>query len=212
MDISSIDRVSAGASTKRSVASNSDFETFLRMLTTQVQNQDPLSPMETNEFANQLAAFTMVEQQTLANQTLREILTEFQGRSLPQYAQLVGKTAVHDGPFFFSGAPKTFEVLQPIVETPLKLVILDQEGRIASELYVETGAERVEWSGQDTEGRFLDVGTYTAELQSAASDQRVDARIGVASTVEEVRFDADQVQLVLADGSIVTEMAIQKLR
>ena len=47
------------------------FETFLKMLTTQIQNQDPLSPMQADQFADQLASFSMVEQQTLTNQNPR---------------------------------------------------------------------------------------------------------------------------------------------
>ena len=53
---------------------NTNFDDFLKLLTTQLQNQDPLSPMDTAEFTNQLVMFSQVEQQLRGNDTLNKLL------------------------------------------------------------------------------------------------------------------------------------------
>ena len=69
----------------------SDFETFLRMLTVQMQNQDPLNPVDSSDYATQLATFSGVEQQVLTNDLLKSIAGTFGQGGTAQYAQWVGK-------------------------------------------------------------------------------------------------------------------------
>ena len=64
-----------GSATSGSAFASSDFETFLKMLTTQIKNQDPLNPMEGTEFAVQLATFSGVEQQVQTNTLLQQMLS-----------------------------------------------------------------------------------------------------------------------------------------
>jgi flagellar basal-body rod modification protein FlgD len=65
--------------TTRSKALTSDFETFLRMLTVQMKNQDPLNPIESSDFAVQLATFSGVEQQVKTNDLLTKLADSFGG-------------------------------------------------------------------------------------------------------------------------------------
>jgi flagellar basal-body rod modification protein FlgD len=74
------------------IASNS--QTFLTLLTTQLKNQDPLSPMDTNQFTQQLTQMSGVEQQLLGNQLLQTLVTE---QGLDQGANLIGKTVTAPG-------------------------------------------------------------------------------------------------------------------
>ena len=71
-------------------AESTNFDTFLKMLTTQLQNQDPLNPMEGSDFAVQLATFSGVEQQAQTNKLLQQMLTQ-SGGSLGQLAEWIGK-------------------------------------------------------------------------------------------------------------------------
>lgn len=196
----------------RSLTSNSDFETFLRMLTTQVQNQDPLSPLETSEFANQLAAFTMVEQQTLTNQTLNRLLSALEKKDIGSYAQMVGRTAVHLAPFYFSGQTVSLEISGLDAAETAKLVVLDSDGKVVAEQAISPDAEQVTWTGRGSDGSFVAPGTYTAQLRSVTDDRVLPARAGLSSTVEEVRFDQSEIALLMSDGSLVPESAIMRLR
>lgn len=210
IDVSGI--AQGGVAAKRALTSNSDFETFLRMLTTQVQNQDPLSPLETNEFANQLAAFTMVEQQTLTNQTLGDLLAALDRRDIGGYATLVGKTALHQAPFFFSGQTISLEIAGLQSESAVKLSILDSAGAVVAEQPVSSDAQRVEWSGRSFDGSIVPPGQYSAQLRSAEDDTPLEAQIGVEATVEEIRFLGADVQLLMQDGSLVPESSVLSLR
>ena len=79
------------ANTAASTASLAeDFSQFLQLLTIQLQNQDPLSPMETNEFTNQLVAFTGVEQQINTNQKLDSLVALQLGNSTGQALGYIG--------------------------------------------------------------------------------------------------------------------------
>jgi flagellar basal-body rod modification protein FlgD len=194
-------------------ATNGDFETFLRMLTTQIQNQDPLSPMDSDQFADQLATFTMVEQQTLTNQRLESLIDALSYEGLADYSNLMGRTAVHDGPFEFSGAPIALEIGGTDgASDDASLVILDEQGSVVSEQIVPAGQSRVSWDGTGMDGQVLTPGSYRAELRDGATGEVVEIPVLSASEVEEVLFGATEVALRLADGSVVPESAVSRLR
>ena len=69
---------------------NSDFETFLKMLTTQLKNQDPLNPIESSDFAVQLATFSSVEQQVMTNDLLTGLSGQMGQMGMAQLASWVG--------------------------------------------------------------------------------------------------------------------------
>src|SRR5258707_360336 len=74
-----------------------NFQTFLTLLTTQLQNQDPLSPLDTNQFTQQLVQFASVEQQLKTNDQLTTLVSLQQTAQSTQALTFVGKTAVVDG-------------------------------------------------------------------------------------------------------------------
>ncbi len=76
------------ATSKKAISS--DFETFLKMLTVQMQNQDPLNPVDSSDYAVQLATFSSVEQQVLTNDILRSLSDQIGGGSIQQLAGWIG--------------------------------------------------------------------------------------------------------------------------
>src|SRR3954454_8759937 len=74
-----------------------NFQTFLTLLTTQLQNQNPLDPLDTNQFTQQLVQFAGVEQQLKTNDQLASLLTMQQTAQATQALAFVGKTAVVSG-------------------------------------------------------------------------------------------------------------------
>src|ERR1700692_84650 len=72
----------------------SNFTTFLQLLTTQLQNQDPLSPMDTNQFTQQLVQFASVEQQMKSNDSLSTLVSLQQTAQTTSALALVGATVV----------------------------------------------------------------------------------------------------------------------
>jgi flagellar basal-body rod modification protein FlgD len=94
-----------------SVADN--YQTFLSLLTTQLKNQDPLSPLDTNQFTQQLTQMTGVEQQLLSNQLLQQLVTAQAG--LGTSANLIGK--VISAPGANTGDPAISGVVSSVQQT-----------------------------------------------------------------------------------------------
>lgn len=86
---------STAATSSPGIADN--FQTFLTLLTTQLQNQNPLDPLDTNQFTQQLVQFAGVEQQLKSNDQLATLVSLQQTSQSTQALGFVGKTAVVDG-------------------------------------------------------------------------------------------------------------------
>src|SRR6267143_2101724 len=84
-----------GSTTNATLAGN--FQTFLTLLTTQLQNQNPLDPLDTNQFTQQLVQFASVEQQLKTNDQLTTLVSLQQTAQSTQALGFVGKTASVDG-------------------------------------------------------------------------------------------------------------------
>jgi len=84
-----------GSTTDQTIAGN--FQTFLTLLTTQLQNQNPLDPLDTNQFTQQLVQFAGVEQQLKTNDSLSTLISLQQATQATEALQFVGKTAVVSG-------------------------------------------------------------------------------------------------------------------
>src|SRR6185295_9321796 len=81
---------SAAAGAQKQLSSN--FDTFLTLLTTQLKNQDPLSPMDSNQFTQQLVQFSQVEQQINSNKNLESLIALTKARSATDAVSYLGKT------------------------------------------------------------------------------------------------------------------------
>lgn len=208
-----VDTNLSGAVRGRSSAVTQDFETFLRMLTTQIQNQDPLSPMEADQFASQLASFSMVEQQTLTNQRLKELSLELRSDGISSYAPFVGTQILHEGPFSFTGAAVLMEIRRELTdEDGLKLSIFSGDGIVVSETVLSDGQSQFNWDGTDGEGILVKPGLYSAEIRRVSDDAEVEATVVASGLVEELRFGSADVEFILANGSIVTESSVVGVR
>jgi flagellar basal-body rod modification protein FlgD len=86
-------------------ALSADFETFIKMLTTQAKYQDPLEPLDSSEYAAQLAQFSMVEQQLLSNDLLTALSTQLGSGTMGQMAEWIGMEARTTAPVLFNSAP-----------------------------------------------------------------------------------------------------------
>src|SRR6266403_1554830 len=91
----SADKTTTASTATTGIADN--FQTFLTLLTTQLQNQNPLDPLDTNQFTQQLVQFASVEQQLKTNDQLTTLVSLQQTAQSTQALTFVGKTAVVDG-------------------------------------------------------------------------------------------------------------------
>lgn len=192
---------------------SSDFETFLRMLTTQMENQDPLNPIESADFAVQLATFSSVEQQVLTNDLLRELTGQMGSGEIGQLAGWVGMEARAAAPVYFAGEPIALDLETAPGTTAATLIVRDESGRVVERLPVPPEGGPTSWDGQsDTGDQFLE-GLYTFEVESRAGEAVIDtSSVEIYATVEEARIEAGEVFLVFAGGGTAPAAAVTAIR
>ena len=159
------------ASSTDSLASlGNNFNTFLTMLTTQLKNQDPMSPLDTNQFTQQLISMTGVEQQIKANSQLGTLITMDQTNQALAALPLVGKTVEYDASTsMLSGGSAQFSYTLPSDAATSTISIADSNGKIVYQTSGETASGRhgFTWNGKNTGGTALPDGTYSIAITAA---------------------------------------------
>ncbi len=202
----------AGEETRSQVIT-SDFETFLLMLTTQLENQDPLNPIESQDFAVQLATFSGVEQQVLTNDLLETLTGALGASDLAQLAGWVGMEARVEAPVGFDGTPIDVVIEPAPGSDRAELIVRDSNGLEVSREGVPLNGGTLSWVGRDATGRPLDAGTYTLELASIAQGEVTNVQTAPHyARVTEARQGVDGIELVVSGGSIVPSSSVSALR
>lgn len=194
-------------------AITSDFDTFLRMLTVQLQNQDPLNPIESSDYAVQLATFSGVEQQVQTNELLRAMTSQQAADGLAQLAGWVGMEARTTEPVAFTGGPVTLDVDPDAFAEAAELIVYDDRDIEMQRLTLVPGQTSFEWSGVGTNGEMLPDGNYRFDVVSYALGQEIGR--GPASSyslVTEVQSVDGLNQLVLSSGHRVATSAVTAVR
>jgi flagellar basal-body rod modification protein FlgD len=134
-------------SSKNSSVLSSDFETFIKMLTMQAKYQDPLEPIDSSEYAAQLAQFSMVEQQVQSNELLAHLTEQLGGSNMAGMANWIGMEARTAAPTYFDGAPITVAPTIPIGADEVFLVVYDDDGAQVQRQALPTSNEPFLWAG-----------------------------------------------------------------
>src|SRR5690348_15659649 len=108
-----------------------NFNTFLTLLTSQLQNQDPLSPMDSNQFTQQLVQYSGVEQQIRTNQTLEGLVTQYQAASAGAALSYLGKDAIIEADdTYLAGGAANWAYDLPETAKDITLNVKDSHGRV----------------------------------------------------------------------------------
>ncbi|ETX29702.1 flagellar hook capping FlgD N-terminal domain-containing protein [Roseivivax isoporae] len=199
---------SSPAAPDRSAVLASDFDTFLRLLTTQARNQDPLDPLDATDYATQLATFSSVEQQVQTNDLLREIGVAIRGSTLETLRGWTGAQVLVAAAARFDGSP--LRVHPDVAEeaTSATLTVRDEDGNVVAREALDPGTSGgIDWVGRDTDGAPLPPGRYTFETLSFRDGEVVATRPArVYADVVEARQDPDgTIRIVLEDGQELSE-------
>lgn len=200
------------AQTSEAVIS-SDFDTFLKMLTVQMENQDPLNPTDSAEYAMQLATFSGVEQQVLTNDLLNALMLQMNTTGMAQMADWVGKEARAPVPGHFDGSPITVAPNPAAVADKVELVVYDSDGNEVQRSEIPRSAEPLEWAGVNSGGTPFPNGNYTFNVESFANGEVILNEVAdVYSQVHEVRSENGQSILMLEGGIAVLASDVSALR
>ncbi len=191
----------------------SDFETFLKMLTTQLKNQDPLNPMESSDFAVQLATFSSVEQQVLTNDLLKGLTGQFGQIGLAQLANWVGMEARAALPVRFDGFPITFYGQTSPTADEARLAVRNEYGTLVQTLQMPLTWEPFVWTGRDAAGQNLPFGVYSFSVESLREGSILESQVPETfAVVQEARVEAGRTILVMESGAQVDADQVTGLR
>lgn len=167
----------AGQATGASTASQSlmsNMNTFLTLLTQQLQHQDPLNPMDTADFTNQLVLYTQAEQQIKTNDSLSTLISLNRGTIGTQALGYIGKDIGYIGDVLnvedsAVAKDQTFTYSMAGDAAVLKVNILDEDGTVVRNIELEegdmvAGDHEITWDGKDNNGNPVEKGNYSVSI------------------------------------------------
>lgn len=192
---------------------SSDFNTFLKLLTAQMKNQDPLNPIDSTDYATQLATFSGVEQQIRTNDLLSSLGSQMSVLGMSQLAAWVGQEARADAPVWMQGDPVTMQLAPATGADRAVLVVSDAKGNLVSREDVPTTPGQYDWLGADAAGNSLPDGLYTLKLESYSGEVLLgSSAVESYARIIEARNGTGGATLVLEGGVEVPSAKITALR
>jgi flagellar basal-body rod modification protein FlgD len=183
------------------------------MLTVQMQNQDPLNPIDSADYAVQLATFSGVEQQVRTNQLLADMQARLQQSGMAEMAGWIGKEARSPAPVRFEGTPVVLSPNPAQGATGADLVVRDLQGRLIAREAIPVSTAPYSWLGADATGTLLPSGTYQLSLESRNGEEVVSTTpMEHYARVIEVRGTLEGTKLVLEGGIEVFSAQVTALR
>ena len=205
---------SALATTDSAAANASDFQSFLTLLTAQLRNQDPLSPLDSTQFVEQLASFSAVEQQIETNSHLEAMANNFASSGLDGAVKWIGKEVeVESSDVYFEGDALTFRVPPGFAEQTIEAVVYDLSGNVVRRDPLRSGVESYIWNGETDEAIAAKNGRYSVDFLYYEGDTIRETKKPIAVTeVVEARLEEGKVQLALRNGGLVDPAEISVVR
>jgi flagellar basal-body rod modification protein FlgD len=211
--ITGANAASAAASTAS--VSNSDSEQrFLKLLVTQLNNQDPLNPMENAELTSQLAQMSTVSGIEKLNSTLSGLVSQTGSNQVLQAASLIGYNVLSPGNTLATKDPEAgkdpaaqaFAVQLPGTAAGVEIKIVDASGKTVRTIEaggMTEGVNAVTWDGKDDAGNAVPAGSYKFTVAASNGGTAVEATALTFAQVAAVKQGASGVTLELASGQSI---------
>jgi len=202
---------SANALASQQIAGN--FQSFLQLLTTQLQNQNPLDPLDTNQFTQQLVEFAGVQEQLNTNDSLQTLVSLQQTAQATQALTFVGKTAIVNGSTAaMSNSSASWELTVPS-NSNVNISIANSSGQTVYTTTVpeSAGSQNFTWNGIGSDGTQWPDGQYTLTASTTdSSGNSVGITTQIAGTVSGVNLTASP-PLLTINGQSYTVNQIQSI-
>lgn len=188
-----------------------DFDQFLFLLTQQLKNQDPLEPMDTSEFTNQLVQFANVEQSISTNRNLENLIALQAANAGLGALNYIGKEveALGNNVPLIDGQAK-FKYSLPEDADVLTIQIKDKDGHIVRDLTgsKEKGAHDIVWDGKNNSGETMEDGSYTVEVKAIKNTEtdplgkKLDVQTAISGIVKSINNESGVPHVVLGSVAI----------
>jgi flagellar basal-body rod modification protein FlgD len=199
MEVSSVSAASAATRSESQLAAN--FDTFLLLLTAQLKNQDPLEPMDSNQFTQQLVQFSQVEQQINSNKNLESLIALTKARSSSDAVSYLGKTlTLTDGTAALMGGEAIWAYSLENDASTATLYVKNMRGDVVYSAPAETsdGMHSFTWNGVGTGGAALPPGPYHLSVVGKTADGKaIGTRVASQGVISEVDLTGDEPILMI---------------
>ena len=181
---------------------------FLKLLVTQLQNQDPLNPADSTEFISQLAQFSSLEQLSSVNDNLKVVQLFEQSINNSQAVTFVGKMVKASGSMFELGSGETHEIQFQLGEDAAAVYvrIYNSSGEIVKKIEMDqmsAGEQSVVWNGADENGNSVPAGTYSFSVKANNKDgEAMDTAAYIEELVTGVSYHNGNTYLLAKDMEI----------
>lgn len=184
-----------------------DFDDFLQLLTTQLQNQDPLSPLDTNEFTSQLVQFAGVEQQININSKLNNLVSLGIGSSFSSALNYVGKDVSYLSAEMYYDGTKPVDINYAIegVSNKTTINIFSEDGDLvfSQDVSDDDGVETFVWNGEKKGGGTVEPGTYNVRVDALdADDKSLKTSTVVTGNVKGIETQNGQTFLLVGERAV----------
>ena len=183
----SADKTTTASTATTGIADN--FQTFLTLLTTQLQNQNPLDPLDTNQFTQQLVQFAGVEQQLKSNDQLKSLIDIEKSAQATQALIYVGNTVAVDGSTTQFDGSATWNLKAP-KGTNATVTITNSTGQTvySGKFTLANGNSSFVWDGKGNDGTQYPAGDYKLTATGTDSSGK---NVAIASEVQGVVDSVD---------------------
>lgn len=186
---------------------------FLTMLVAQLEHQDPLNPMESQDFTAQLTQFSQLEAQFKSNNILEQIsdaLSLQTGKSAGDYLDKYVTASVDTIDVTDSTATGGFYTIEEGAE--VSITIYDGQGKAVKTIDAgqkEAGSYGIEWDGKDAEGNPVEDGTYKFYVEALTSTGYAPVNTSVSGKVDSIMYQGDKQYLVVKGVLISPESVVE---
>lgn len=204
----------AASSPQAQAVLSSDFETFIQMLTTQAKYQDPLEPLDSSEYAAQLAQFSMVEQQVLSNDLLTALTSQAASSDMGQMSGWIGMEGRTAEAVPFDINPITVYPTVPIGAQAMTLVTYNDAGVEVARDAIPVSSDPVIWSGLTEGGGIQPVGLYRFEVEATGTNGITlpSAQAQTYARIVEISSVSGEARVIFSGGAEVSAGSITALR
>ncbi len=182
-------------------ALSGNFNTFLTLLTTQLKNQDPTAPMDSNQFTQQLVQFSQVEQQINTNDNLKSLIAQGQNTQGAYAVSYLGKAVtVTNGDAALTNGTADWNYTLAAPSAATTLTVTDANGNVVYSQAGETGAgdHAFSWDGKSLTGTQMPDGTYSLSVSAQGQNgQTVQSAVSSTGVVSEVDMSGAQPELMI---------------
>ena len=188
---------------------------FLKMLTVQLQNQDPMNPMDNAAMTSQLAALNQVDGINKLNTSVNSLVAQMQSANFMNLSSSVGKTALAEGSqIYYSGHAVGMAAKLDAPAESLKAVIRDGSGQIVNQFDfgpTPAGMNDFIWDGGDDAGKQVKAGLYTLELTATDTQGKTsEPKSYVGAMVASIGQEGTDMKVGLSDGRNILTTDIVK--